>query len=500
MSLDRVALIFKVGDQVTAGASYLGLKDGMPICYIDEAEWGLSLDDILSSNMYRVFSCVQVNRKLLPKIKTWLSPVGVSILTGMDGGQIIKPAEYAERPVVLPFADLEKATGITDLEMKLRSRDDVVPLINGTLIGEEAFRDAKLFMSEKPIEDLNAISSGSYTVGASQNYATWALFGADLTTLVGNLTGTQKTAITETAICNINIALAGYALTLTSDTNPLGNFGAGWLITANMALIQYGVFEIACSSAVAGGKINISKLNVKKGTGAITTYGCLLDMLTATSNISYNISDSIFNGNGLDLINVRSYAGNPVTPINIFNCVSVNAVGGASGYGVGFVFASPTSLVMENCTAYGNTGATAAKTGGMWNYSNSALTFKNNASFGNTKDYTYATTSALGLGGTTASKCASSDSSGSEAGLRSLTAANQFQSLTLADGDPFLKLKVGSALLGAGAAPGIAANTYGIRGNKRPHGALYSIGADEWKVKGFGNMERGLERALSRRV
>jgi hypothetical protein len=50
--------------------------------------------------------------------------------------------------------------------------------------------------------------------------------------------------------------------------------------------------------------------------------------------------------------------------------------------------------------------------------------------------------------------------------------------LNIADND-FLNADPAETLADAGTAPGIAANTYGIRGNARPHGALYSVGSDE---------------------
>jgi hypothetical protein len=66
--------------------------------------------------------------------------------------------------------------------------------------------------------------------------------------------------------------------------------------------------------------------------------------------------------------------------------------------------------------------------------------------------------------------------------LKSLTATDQFQSVTITDGDTYLKLKSTGILIDSGVAPSIAANTTGIRGTARPHDVnKYSIGADEFK-------------------
>lgn len=58
-------------------------------------------------------------------------------------------------------------------------------------------------------------------------------------------------------------------------------------------------------------------------------------------------------------------------------------------------------------------------------------------------------------------------------------ALDRFHSTTITSGDPFYKLRLSSFLTHGGVTPSIAANTSGVRGNARPHGDLYSIGADE---------------------
>jgi hypothetical protein len=321
------------------------------------------------------------------------------------------------------------------------------------------------------------------------NYATWALFAADIAaTLTGDLTGAQQTATTESASSSFATALAGHTLTLTSAVNPLGNFGAGYQSTRPAG--AWYAFSFACSSASAGAKIILSKLNLK-ALGADSGNG-YIRLANTSANIISTVRDCVLDCNGFQNYLIKPY--HIANIANIFNCVFIT-----TGGGVGFVpITVAASSILEHCTTYGSPHATY---GGFCNYANAAVTVNDIGSFrtGGGKDFTYGSGGSGGLGNAVASKCASSDTTGSEAGLRSLVAADQFQSLTLADGDPFLRLKAGSALLGAGVAPSIAANTYGIRGNVRPHGGLYSIGADEWRLGGdYHRVMRGVGRGIMR--
>jgi len=154
----------------------------------------------------------------------------------------------------------------------------------------------------------------------------------------------------------------------------------------------------------------------------------------------------------------------------IYNCVGCNGKIETSGYLASFwINNCHNSSVIENCTAYNTITNSTGKGCGLLNTNNIDFTAKNIASFANTYDYAYGATPTAGLGSTNASKCASSDTTGSEAALRSLTAATEFVSLDIASAD-FLKVATGATQLkNGGVAPSIAANTTGIRGNVRPH-------------------------------
>ncbi len=63
MALDRLFGVFKVGDQTGGpGKEYKAIKDAMCIQYIDEADWGLPIEKILSKNMHRVFCIIEFKK------------------------------------------------------------------------------------------------------------------------------------------------------------------------------------------------------------------------------------------------------------------------------------------------------------------------------------------------------------------------------------------------------------------------------------------------------
>jgi hypothetical protein len=67
MSFNRVAIVLKVGDQQTAkGREHLGIKDGMPIDIIDEADYEDNPENIISDHVRKVYAVVEVSRALKP--------------------------------------------------------------------------------------------------------------------------------------------------------------------------------------------------------------------------------------------------------------------------------------------------------------------------------------------------------------------------------------------------------------------------------------------------
>ena len=305
-----------------------------------------------------------------------------------------------------------------------------------------------------------AITAGFYTVGSGGNYSTWATAWADIgSTLTGDLTLTQISDTTESGGTNKNIAYAGYKLTITSNNPHLGNFNNGWKINVTYAGAAHLWTLNTSSSSSASTELEISNLYFRKvGAPANNVVWAFIVLYTQT-NISNNIHNIIMDGLGHYCSGI-AYANGTSSNQKCYNCIVTNI---PSGLNNGYGFSSLAGGIFENCTVY-------VSRIGFWNYGNSvAFVLKNVVALGQTvASFAYGTGATLGLGNSTASKCASSDITGSEASLRSLTAANEFESLTLTDAT-FLKVKSTGQLANGGTTATITGNTTGIRGNARPH-------------------------------
>lgn len=314
-----------------------------------------------------------------------------------------------------------------------------------------------------------AISSGSFSVGVSGDYSTWAGFWADVAaTLTGNLTGTQISDITDNTAIVKTTALAGYTLAVTSNKEHNGNFQGGWKSTMSMNLSSAVMWDLAPTSLVAGAVLSISKLNFIN-TGTITTYGLALNILT-TSNTTAKINNVLYDGNSKLIHAFRTQYSS--TLLEMYNCVVTRC-----RYGFAFVDISASSVV-ENCIAYANISEPAVSYG-FGNIADRAYTLRNCISASNSKQYVAGATPSTGLGNTNAISCASSDSSSSKTVVSDMVAANEFVSISILTLG-FLQLKPTSVLNFMGVAPTISGNTTGIRGNARPAQAnVWSIGADE---------------------
>jgi hypothetical protein len=468
VSLNRVAAIFKVGDN----SPYM---DGNLICYIDEAEWGLPLEKIISAFTTRVFCCMIVDRKFLKIKEKALAQIYDSELLDADGMRIGKLVHNSS--IKTDFKYLEARLVQPGLEDKLRSKVDNTGLIDGTALSETDFTDPRDDKHVNPIPDLNAVTSGSYTVGAGGNYATWALAFADIGTMTGDLTFTQISATTETANAtkSVNFGAGNYTLTLTSNNPPLGNPSGGWVSSWNAA-----VNCVTINGSVNPGIIRISHMNFKRlvepASSSVMLYfgnSAIAGTVSYVNDIILNVNNVIFTagrytfGAYLQDVDVIHNWFNALLVNNNSNTASGVAIGGGL-YGINSVF--------ENISVYNASGS--AK-GFLFSSTNASIK-KNLAVFTLGTCFT-------NVGEGTFSKCASSDTTGSEEGLKSLVAATEFESLDSAS-TLFLKAKMGSTLGNGGTATSITANTYGIRGNQRPRGAKYSIGADELQGRGMASV------------
>ena len=467
MSLDKIALVISIGDNGE------GKRHGMCMEVIAEKEWGLPFEKIVTRNHRPAYMFVILKPEMLRVARRACEPTYYKTLDAR-GFQRLNLLHNS----YVNFQELGQKLNLPNLakELQFPTRSHAM-IVDGTNLGSNIFYTYEETGSVQFAYDYYTISSGSYTVGASQNYATWALAGADLTTLIGDLTLTQNTATTETAICALSNALAGHALNLTSSLKHNGSFSGGYLISSNENQSSTGQFYITCTSASGGATVNLSDLIMKMG-GTYTSFGAGIHTRT-TSGIITNAWNILCNCNGKNIIvyNIGTTSGNAS---NGWNIIGINGAVGTSGYFTsGIALQGGGGIHFENCAFY-NFTRTNGYCCGISNYNNDYMAvLKNMVCFGNYIDFAYGATNTPGLGATIATDCASQDLTGTT-GLTGLTPLNEVVSVTSTD-STFMKPKFGGHLYNGGTTPSIGANTVGIEGHKRPHGSLYSIGAFEWK-------------------
>lgn len=488
MVLDRAVAMLKVGDN----GEYL---EGMPIEVIEEREWGKPLEKILSENCRRVYVPLLISEAMVPVFKAWMEPTGFKAELGpMETPE--PSTAYRIRNRMIPLDALATATGNVNLVKDARDSAKILPLIDGTSISENIAVDSQTISPIRGIPDLNAISGGSVTVGSGGTYATWALLITDVIGLTGHLTATQISAITETGTTALNVAMNGYNITFTSNSHPNGDFGAGWLTTCTFNLNAQTVLQFINTSG-SSATMTLSHLNFKY-TGTVTgNYGNFIRYTTATTNITNAMNDCLFDANSKEIQCIRLQHASAVVKAYNVVCTGGAAAGAKFCGGLTTVFAH-VSCVFENMSIYDFSGADAAHGNCVWNYSDDAYTLTNIAAFDGTACYAYGAGATSGLGSATANKCASSDASGSEAPLRNLVAATVFQSVTIGDGETFVKPVSGQSLNETGVAPSLPANTYYI--NDVVHGASIDIGAKGLAAAGgdHTSIMRGVGRGVMR--
>lgn len=449
MAFDRVALIVKVGDKQTApGKEYLGIKDGMPICYIDEKNWKQSLDEILSSEMQRIFGCVQVSRNLLPKIKDWLLPIGID-----EDGKVSDKTIYRPRKALINLAELETKTGILNLESSLRSKVDVVPLINGLELTDLDFTGTPEIPNEKIINDINLITSGAANIGSGETYTVWSAAGADLGNLTGNLTFTETTLTDESAPFQITEDLVTFRLRCTSDTPHLGDPTKGHLISRNFDGSQFRLEQEG-----ANGTFEMEHLYMKRiDAGVGNFFGVSIGAITTATKIELHDLLIDTNGKAGHCIEIRDN-----TPIcDLWNMKMW-------GTGLGLLVLPGNAL-----NKYENMTVDDASVGGF-RFDGNPGTMKNCVA-------TNAFAGYIDIGGLTRNNLASED--GSATGTDAITGITPANEYNVDDtNSSFLRVKPGGSLENGGTSVSIAANTTGMRGNPRPHNGNNSIGGDEFGV------------------
>jgi hypothetical protein len=462
MALDRVMIALAVGDNGPVK------RHGMVMSYLSEAEWGLGLHKIITRNTRPAYAFMFVNPKIIPLIKRHLGAIHrrSAILNTMG-----EPITHliAAHGMYVDYWELGRALGMPFLAEEIQQARDTVMVLDGTQLGHEVFHYyATGIPARELVYDRYAIYTGLYTIGVSKNYATPDLFLADLGGLTGDLTGQVQTACTQTAAgATPSFLTNGHTLTLNSDVAPYGNFQNGRIVSYSGDATCISL-TVANSGSVGG--IVINDLNYL-ATGTLTAdRGLVYGNVGGKDGTILVIKNCLFNAQSKRFA-ISFYPDGSAWRFSCYNCVALSLTP-TGAYGAFQCFSTATNPnsgnIFENCIAYGC----------KYGFSGISKNYKLNncASFAPvTADY-YLTAS-LGV----FAKCASSDTTGSAAALRSLTFANEFMSA-----DPTLstafKVKYGGQCYNGGAAPIVTENTYGVRHNPRPHAtSTYSIGADEYK-------------------
>jgi len=138
--LDRVVLIVD--------------KTGKPITYIDEAEWGKSVDQILSTTMLKEFVCVELPREKIPAIKEWMQPVGLTY-SDKPMEEPVKTVDYRERAVICDMSKLATEAKIPTLATAAARKTTIKPIIDATKLDETKYIvDSKTLAPIKPVSEI----------------------------------------------------------------------------------------------------------------------------------------------------------------------------------------------------------------------------------------------------------------------------------------------------------------------------------------------------------
>jgi hypothetical protein len=455
MSTGRIAIVLKVGDQQTAkGKEHFGLKEGMVVDCIDEKDYGDTLENIFSEHMRKVYAVVEVPRTLKAKINDFMASVGM-----VGNNEIPDTNKFRPRAKVLPLENLEKKTKKTGLVKDLRG-SKVVSIIDGSMLKETDFVDALTAVGTNPsIPDRNIVTSGNYTVGSGGNYATWVSAIGDTGNLTGDLTFSQISNTTENAIGYISNHLNGHTLKYTNSSPPAGDPTRGYNINWNANVLLFSIYPEGTGTVI------MEKLYWKHAQDSIGYNPCIWSA-SPTTGFTCHIRNSMFDGQtfvggwlSMRSANVTWYVYDNV----VWNGGKTLSTPMCDGINVD---SASNSSVIENNTVYKFAGDGVDCTG-------KNVTCRNNACFDN-----------LGfgfnnIGAAAFTKCASSDSTGSEPGLRNLVAANEFVSISPTNSE-FLDVRAFGDLAGVGSSALLTFNTADIRNRPRPNlGGTVSIGGAE---------------------
>ncbi len=444
-------LAIKVGSQ----PGIMACKEGMPVSMYPD-------DEPFSSHMKTVFAIVRLKDSDRALVIDAMTPLVA----------FRKPAMACRKYFDLDV--LAMLGGDAKLADRWRTQGLEVPILDA----REIDITKALMPSENhkfPMGDLNAVTTGTYTVGTAGSYSNWTAARADIgTPLTGNLTFNQISATSEGAIgAQTSVNLAGFTLTCNSNSPHNGDPTQGYAINLDI-VTSADVFFMSLSGTAGAGLLEIKNLKFKYNSNIPTTSSYLIRITTAGPNVSVHdiLADTSSSPTYAysDISVVPASGASASTLVKIWNC-ALKMGGFATDYGIILGLGGYTATyTVENVTILA----------GRIVSSSSAITCRNVGVFdGNTSCFVTMTTS---TGRNNISSDASAANANWSVGTDNLTnkaSANQFLSTSFTSPN-FLRLKSTGDCASAGIAPGLVENTIGIRGNARPRTVgVYSVGADE---------------------
>lgn len=278
---DKAYIYAKRGDSGTSPNKHTNSRvwDGM-VSVIDPVDSGWLSPPVISEWMQKVYLVLEIDRNMLPALLD-VANCSDDLMTCSD------MSKYRSRKGFLDFSDLATKLDVPDLLTKIYG-GELIPVVDAHAIvsGADLKESVKADFSIRPlIKDINAITSGSYTIGSGGNYATISAFADDMGNLTGDITGTIISNSSDSSSAVFDITQNGYNIFL---TGPASGTGYHYGIPGNGYI---------CTTSVAGGQ---SILLITDGTGGFyvvnmyiknavskeaSTYGALtVGNTTVTSN------------------------------------------------------------------------------------------------------------------------------------------------------------------------------------------------------------------------
>jgi hypothetical protein len=409
-----VYLVFKIGNNG-------GIKHRMLVDYYDPLEWGHTPRQEAShftNWMKTVYLVMRVNRGW--NYKDMITPQGDTIL---GSGAIpdtlnIKHVDYRERAGTLDLDAVATEIGDPDLLTKLRSKNpyDILDATSKN-ISETLVKDSRVIPLQD-VSDLNAVTSGSHTIGTAKDYATITAYFADVGTLTGDITGTVETSMTLTANSLWGVTMGSNDANLLTNTAHSGDPTAGNIITTT-----YTGGQTIDIRGTRTGTHTIDGLSFKWGTTPGSNRYMIQDAVGVAINNS-TIKNCMFDGE--ERSNASGiYNNNPTS-----SSIKANNI----GWGLNYAF-----ITDENSVVYDNCGSYNATNDGFWMNNNSG-TLRSCYSFASGGSDFNANISSM-----TRNNLASSDTTATGTAPQiSLTTANEIETT---DTDPaFMQPKSGSTI------------------------------------------------------